>query len=236
MQRSLNYAVLYMVATSCLHAVTINFDDSDYMPGNPLHGRSQPSGIKWSGEAGAAYFEVLPEGVDGSNAVVTKEMTEAQSNLYASIDPSIELNDFDWDSSVLDVSFQVRYLEEPTEGRETVAAIWFGRAGAHGTAHGVRLGFQADGMLQYIDGEKRIVLENFLIRPEDSWVTVSVRMDYKTKEYSFSINDVPQGGTYSFVADSSAKEVPRIMIQNMITPEHRSLAFDNFTMEIGTRE
>lgn len=225
-----------MVATSCLHAMTINFDDSGYMPGNPLHGRSQPSGIRWAGEAGAAYFEVLPEGVDGSNAVVTKEMTEAKSNLYASIDPSIELTDFDWDSSVLDVSFQVRFLEEPTSTHGEAAAIWFGRPDANGTAHGVRIGFLANGMLQYIDGEKRITLGNFQIRPEDSWVTVSVRMDYKTKEYSFSINGVPQGGTYSFVADPSVKKVPMIMIQNMITPEHRSLAFDNFTMDIGIRE
>lgn len=229
-------AIFTIAFSLTLSATTITFDDAGYITGGKLHGSSQPSGITWSGQAGSEYFEVQPEGVDESDAVVTMPMTEESSNLSTAIDPSLELTEFDSNSSVVEVSFQVRFIEEPTDSHDSVAAIWFGQVGSDGSGRGVRIGFLADGMLRYIDGKERITIQDFAIRPEDSWVTISIQMNYKTKEYSLSINGQPRGGLHSFLMEEDTTHAPKIMIQNMITPNHRRLAFDNFIMEIVPNE
>lgn len=217
---------------AAVETFSVTFDGGNYSPGTNLEKTAHSEGVRWIG--GGADFQILAgAGVEGSDAVVTAEKPEGLAS--CTIDPGAELAGFEGNSSVVEASFRFRFLDEPGEVPEGVVVVQLGFNKGVTNLGAARFGIRADGTLTRSDGaSSSILVRNFRVSDTTSWTKLSVVLNYQTKDYTFFINDVQQGGVHKFQGEGDFTDSAVIRLQNVGSAEHRQVAFDDFTLVVRT--
>lgn len=212
----------------------ITFDEPTYPTGDELKKAVHSQGTRWTGQD---TFLITPEaGVEGSNGVVTSPTSE---NRWITFDPvQNELPGFDGNSSVVEISFQYRFPEEPQFDLQENAAASSIQLGYNSRNSAVRFGILKNGKLTYSDGPSQsilVLMENkrpYLTADVETWTKISAILDYSTKTYTFTVNDIALPGTYAFIDDQTQELVIRIINVGSEDGRHSSVVLDNFSVRL----
>jgi len=212
-------------------ALLITFDDSGYVAGNNLTGSGPSAGPKWDG-GGADFKIAAAEGFSGTQGAAFSTKASGNANTILPLGATA-LPGFNGSSSLLEVSFQFRFLETPTSGQTGTSAVL--NLGYTAAGNAVRFGIWNNGMITYSahSNSTSRVATGFQVTDTTIWTTVTALLDYQTQTYTFSINGTPFVTEEPLLfASTSSISVASLRLQNVGNASHHRIVFDNIQLTV----